>query len=114
MAIAANTDLQAYCRGVAQRARRASVELASVETDAKVQWLRGSAMTIRHQAQRLIDANQRDLAAAGDYHLSDAQVDRLRLTPARIESLAEAVEAIAELTDPFGQVFESRSRPNGL
>jgi glutamate-5-semialdehyde dehydrogenase len=69
---------------------------------------------LRDRANDLVEANLADLAAAPGYGLSAAQVDRLRLTPDRIESMAEALEQIAALPNPVGEVIESTVRPNGL
>ena len=55
-----------------------------------------------------------DLEAAPGYGLTNAEIDRLRLTPSRIEEIAAALEAVAALPDPIGEVIESTVRPNGL
>ncbi len=54
------------------------------------------------------------MAAAPGFGLTDAEIDRLKLTPARIESIAKALEEVAGLPDPVGEVIESNVRPNGL
>ncbi len=108
------TDIPAYCHEVAQRAKRASALLATVPGDVKIAWLRRSAELLRTETSALAEANERDLAAAPDYGLTDAQVDRLRLTPDRIEGIASALEEVAVLRDPVGAVIDSTVRPNGL
>ena len=55
-------------------------------------------------------ANELDVAAAGRFGLSEAQIDRLRLTPKAIESMAASLEAVAAQSDPIGEIIES-SRP---
>jgi len=112
--VAENIDLAKYCTDVAKRARRASVALATTTGDVKDRWLRRSAELIRQSAQRLNEANDRDIAAAPDYGLTPAQVDKLRLTPARIEEMAVGLEEVADLAEPIGLVIDSRTRPNGL
>jgi glutamate-5-semialdehyde dehydrogenase len=111
---ASNDQITTYCREVAQRARRAASELAVLPTVAKNAWLRGSAAAVRAAADRIVVANERDLAAAPDYGLTAAAIDRLRLTPERIEAIATGLEDVAALPDPIGHVIESRRRPNGL
>ena len=60
-------------------------------------------------------AGQRARSGGGaGYGLTDAQIDRLRLTPKRIEEIAAGLEQIAELPDPIGEVIRTTSRPNGL
>jgi glutamate-5-semialdehyde dehydrogenase len=107
-------DLTAYCRDVAQRAKRASAALATVQGDAKIAWLRRSAELLRANSELIVKANQLDLDAAPGYGLTDAAIDRLRLTPDRIESIAAALEQVAALRDPIGTVIDSTVRPNGL
>ena len=114
MAVAENIDLEKYCTDVATRARQASVALAITVGDAKNAWLRRSAERIRQSAQRLEAANAQDIAAAPDYGLSPAQIDKLRLTPPRVEEMAAGLEQIADLPEPIGQLIDSRTRPNGL
>jgi glutamate-5-semialdehyde dehydrogenase len=114
VAIAETTDLHAYCLDVARRAKVASVELARAKGAQKIDWLHRSAGLLRERASEILDANQLDLAAAPGFGLTDAEVDRLKLTPARIESIAAALETVAALPDPVGEVLESSVRPNGL
>jgi glutamate-5-semialdehyde dehydrogenase len=114
MATAEATDLKAYCLEVARRARAASGELARVKGSTKIEWLNRSAAAVRQRQDEIIAANQLDLDAAPGYGLSDAAIDRLRLTPARIESIAAGLEQVAMLPDPVGEVIESSIRPNGL
>jgi len=106
--------LKQYCLDVARRAARASAELASTTGQQKQQWLRKSARRLRRQAADLQAANEKDIAAAPGFELTDAQVDRLRLTDDRIESIAAALEEVALLPEPVGEVISSSIRPNGL
>ncbi len=114
MALADFDDLREYCLDVAQRAKRASAELTQVTGDQKRQWLYRSAELLGERNVALSEANRLDLAAAPGFGLTDAQVDRLRLTPERIQSIAKALHEVAALPDPVGQVIESSVRPNGL
>ena len=114
MSVATELDLDKYCADVAARAKRASARLAVTKSDTKNNWLRRSARMLRDRGDLIEQANARDLAAAPGYGLKDAQVDRLRLTPKRIEEIAAGLEQIAELKDPIGEVIRSTTRPNGL
>ena len=114
MAVAANLDLAKYCTDVAARARRASTRLATTSGEVKATWLRRSAALLRESTERLEQANAQDLAAASGFGLTDAQVDRLRLTPARIEAMAVGLEEVAALPEPIGALVHSTIRPNGL
>lgn len=108
------TDLGEYCGQVAQRAKAASRELAQVRGEVKIAWLHQAAKLLRENIEKIQTANVQDLEAAPGYGLTDAQIDRLRLTPERIEGIASALEEVATLRDPIGQVIDSTVRPNGL
>jgi glutamate-5-semialdehyde dehydrogenase len=114
MATVEETDLVTYCLDVARRARVASALLARARGADKIEWLKRSAAQLRERADEILAANQLDLEAAPGYGLSDAAIDRLRLTTGRSESIAVALEEIAALPDPVGEVIESSIRPNGL
>lgn len=107
-------DLKEYCFNVATRARAASRELASVTGEQKQLWLRRGAELLRERADVLVAANDKDIEAAPKYGLTDAAVDRLRLTEPRLEALATALEEVAALPEPIGQTIWSSIRPNGL
>jgi glutamate-5-semialdehyde dehydrogenase len=109
-----STSLGDYCLDVARRAKAASRALAQASGAQKNAWLRAGAARLRASGAKLQAANERDLAAAPGYGLTEAQIDRLRLTPTRIEAIAAALEEIALLSDPIGEVMESTRRPNGL
>ncbi len=107
-------DLAEYAKDVAARARQASRELALVTGEKKTDWLKRSADEIRRQSARLIEANARDLEQAPGYGLTKAAIDRLRLTESRLEGIASALEEVARLPDPVGEIIDSNVRPNGL
>jgi glutamate-5-semialdehyde dehydrogenase len=114
MADANNQDLSGYCRDVAQRAKLAAAALVGIGGGRKNQWLDESAKQLRANGAKLTAANALDLAAAPDYGLSDAAIDRLRLTPERIEAMAVGLEEVAALPEPIGRLIDSVVRPNGL
>ncbi|MFM9597700.1 gamma-glutamyl-phosphate reductase, partial [Streptomyces scabiei] len=69
---------------------------------------------IRADADIILAANAADMAKAGANGLSAAMLDRLKLTPDRVEAMAAGVAAVATLPDPVGQVIDETRRPNGL
>jgi glutamate-5-semialdehyde dehydrogenase len=114
MSIATEQNLAQYCRDVAARARAASAELALATGQQKNAWLRSSAAQLRKQSAKILAANAQDIEAASGYGLSDAQIDRLRLTPKRIDEIAVGLEDVGALPDPVGEIIESSVRPNGM
>ena len=108
------TDLAAYAAELGTAANAASRQLTLANGDQKNHWLRRTAELLRLRTADLIAANEADIARAPDYGLSPAAVDRLKLTPARLEQIARATEEIAQLPNPIGEVIDSNIRPNGL
>lgn len=114
MSTAETIDLEAYTHTVAEQAKVASRAMASLDGQTKIAWLRSAAALLREHTQQILEANELDVSAAPDYGLTDAQVDRLRLSGERIEDIALALEEVAALPDPIGKVIDSTVRPNGL
>lgn len=106
--------MAAYCRDVAQRAKRASMAMATADAAVKLAWLRRSAALLRGSVAAIEEANQMDLDAAPGYGLTPAEVDRLRLDEKRIEAIAIGLDEVAQLREPIGRVIDSTVRPNGL
>lgn len=109
-----SNNLGDYCLDVARRAKRAAAELAQVTGAQKNDWLRRSARLLGQRQVALAEANRLDLVAAERFGLTEAQVDRLRLTPERITAIAKGLEEVAMLPDPVGEILSSSIRPNGL
>ncbi|KNC67431.1 glutamate-5-semialdehyde dehydrogenase [Pseudoalteromonas ardens] len=99
---------------IAHNAAQAAKTLALLSSTQKDAVLRGMAGALRANMDAIIGANQQDLAAARDNQLPAAMVDRLTLTPERIEDMAQGIETIIELPDPVGTVRDLGSRPNGI
>ncbi|HEX4414105.1 MAG TPA: aldehyde dehydrogenase family protein, partial [Lacipirellulaceae bacterium] len=114
MSIATEPNLDTYCAAVAERAKQASMRMANTPTATKNKWLRQSAQLLRENHERIVDANAHDLEAAPGYGLTAAAIDRLRLNRKRIEEIAVAMEQIADLPDPIGDLIRTTDRPNGL
>ena len=114
MATAEATDLKTYCLATARRTKAAAADLAQVSSEQKNAWLRHSARKLREKSACLLAANEKDIQAAPGFGLSEASIDRLRLTGKRIDEIATGLEEVAALPDPVGEVIESSVRPNGL
>jgi len=114
MSVAQNQDLTSYCERVAREARAASFALAQATSDQKNGWLRASAKLLRQRTADVLAANQLDVEAAPGYGLTSAEIDRLKLTAARVETIAAGLDEVAALPDPVGDTIESSVRPNGL
>jgi glutamate-5-semialdehyde dehydrogenase len=112
--LASPADLALECRAMAERAKAASRALATALGAVKNEWLARAGAAMRERLAEVLAANARDIDAAPGYGLTDAAIDRLRLNPTRLEEVARALEEIAGLTDPVGEVIRSSRRPNGL
>lgn len=88
--------------------------MARASTEQKNQALIATAKAINEMRDDLMRANQADLAAGRDKGLSDAMLDRLELTPARIETMIEGLQQVAKLPDPVGGITEMDYRPSGI
>jgi glutamate-5-semialdehyde dehydrogenase len=96
------------------RARAASRQLALVSSSRKADGLVAAAAAIRQRSASILEANAVDLERGKANGLSGAMLDRLALTPERLEGIAAAIEDIAGLRDPIGMVIDEVFRPNGL
>jgi glutamate-5-semialdehyde dehydrogenase len=101
-------------RNQAIKARQAARELACVSSSDKDRVLSSLAASLRHSVDKILEANQTDLAAGHEAGLAPAMMDRLELNPKRIEAMAAGVEAIASLPDPVGEELEKLSPPSGI
>ena len=113
-AVAEIRDIKLYMQQVGEQARAASRVLARADTVTKDSALVAAAAAIRRDAARLRDANDEDLAKARAHGLEPALLDRLALTPAGVEAMAEGLEQIARLPDPIGAITDLRERPSGI
>jgi len=109
-----SADLVQLVTSLAQRARAASLVLATASTTAKNAALSRLAGLIDSSHAALLAANAQDLASPEAAALSPAARDRLTLNPARLTQLAESVREVAALPDPVGDTLEDFTRPNGL
>jgi glutamate-5-semialdehyde dehydrogenase len=107
-------DIAAEMAEVGRRARAAARVLALAPAEQKNRALAGMADAVRRAVGEILAANAADIVAARERGATEAYIDRLALTPARIESMALGIEAVAEQPDPVGQVEAAWDRPNGL
>ena len=97
---------------MAREGRVAQSALAGLDDRVRAEALRAAARELRRDEAAILSANAEDMAAASS--LSPALRDRLRLDPARLDAIADAVEAVAGLPSPVGEVISRDTRPNGL
>jgi glutamate-5-semialdehyde dehydrogenase len=88
--------------------------LASTDTTTKNAALMAIAVALRERVGEILRANELDLAAGCEADIGEALLDRLRLDEQRIEGIAQAVQAVAALPDPVGEVIDGYRLPNGL
>lgn len=107
-------DTAAVMATAGKAARAAAAELALAPTDVKNAALLHAARVLRGKTGDILAANALDVAAAKQSGRPDSFVDRLLLTPARVDGIAKGLEEIAALADPVGAELAQWTRPNGL
>jgi glutamate-5-semialdehyde dehydrogenase len=107
-------DFSSLVEGLALKGRAAQRKLAALSSAAKADALMQSAAAIREDSAAILSANAQDVADGEARGLTGAMLDRLTLDPNRSESMASALEAVASLPDPVGDIIDSSTRPNGL
>jgi glutamate-5-semialdehyde dehydrogenase len=105
---------EALIHRLARAGRAAQRELARLTDDDKAAALRAAAAALRAAEPEILAANALDIAAGEANGLSGALLDRLRLDSGRLAGIADAVDQVAGLPDPVGQVIDHSQRPNGL
>lgn len=106
--------MSGYVRGLAQQARAAAAVLAASDGVTRRRLIESMAAQIDAQAEQVLAANAADLARGREAGLSPAMLDRLRLDPARLAAIADALREVAAQADPLGEVTRREQRPNGL
>jgi glutamate-5-semialdehyde dehydrogenase len=99
---------------ICERAKRASHQLATLDTATKNGALDAIARELEARAGEILEANADDLEDGRAAGLDDALIDRLALDEARVKAMADGVRDIVALPDPVGEELESRTLPNGL
>ena len=107
-------DVTAYMAQVGQQARAASRLMAKANTGMKNNALLAIAERIEAQREQLMAANRIDLEKGQNNGLEPALLDRLELTPARIDNMIEGLQQVAALPDPVGEITGLNYRPSGI
>ena len=107
-------DVAAYMAELGQQARVASREVARSATAVRNQALLATAEALDAARQALAEANRKDLESGRANGLDEAMLDRLELTPARIDTMIEGLRQVATLPDPVGEITDMTYRPSGI
>ncbi|MDD5597337.1 MAG: glutamate-5-semialdehyde dehydrogenase [Victivallaceae bacterium] len=107
-------DIRNILNQMGEKALTASRALALLSPEAKDKCLQQMADAIEGAAEEIKAANQKDLKTGKAKGLSDAMLDRLELTDARIKAMADGLRTVAVLDDPVGRKLSSTVRPNGI
>jgi glutamate-5-semialdehyde dehydrogenase len=110
----APADIATEMKAIGRAAREAARRLGVAMTKEKNAALAAMAAAIRKHAATILAENALDLADAAKEKLAASFIDRLTLTPERVEAMAKGIEEIAALADPVGTVLAAWDRPNGL
>jgi len=108
------TDDRSEILACAQRARDAAAVLRGVTRERKDAALRACAAALRDQTPRIVEVNVSDTERAREAGTDPALIDRLTLDAPRIDAIATALEQVADLPDPVGDVVRGYTLPNGL
>ena len=108
------TDSAKLINDMGRNARSAFSRLTGVSDSQKSAALTAAARHLRASQDTIIAANQRDMDSARERGLSDSMLDRLMIDADRLEAIASAVDDVAVLPDPVGQLIDRTERPNGL
>lgn len=101
-------------KDIALRAKAASTELARTSTEQRNTAVRAMAQALRDNCEAILEANAKDMAAGEEAGMSAGLLDRLKLDEGRIEGMASALEALADLPDPVGRILEERPMDGGM
>ena len=97
-----------------QAAKAASKKLAFLSAEIKNKALLNIAEALANKEEEILAANKIDYEEAKSSGMTEAMLDRLMLSPSRLEGMAQDVKTVAGLPDPVGEIFEMRTLPNGL
>lgn len=107
-------NVRDYINSLGRSARQAARAMARADTGAKNAVLNAVAERLSERHEQLFEANAADLAAARENQLAAALLDRLELTPARLEAMADGLLQVAGLADPVGEISGMNYRPTGI
>jgi glutamate-5-semialdehyde dehydrogenase len=109
-----STKIKLDMQALGRQARAASRLMAAADTRAKNKALLATAAAIEAQREELANANAKDLANGRAKGLDAAMLDRLELTPKRIDAMIEGLRQVAALADPIGEITDMRYMPTGI
>ena len=107
-------NVRDYIHSMGRSARQAARAMARADTGAKNAALDAVSERLSERHEQLFEANAADLAAARENQLAAALLDRLELTPARLEAMADGLLQVAGLADPVGEISGMNYRPTGI
>jgi len=107
-------NVQEYTQTLGLQARQAAARMASASAATKNGALRALARLLRASVEALQAENAKDIARATANGLSAPMVDRLKLTPKVIETVAEGCEQLAAMADVIGEIIGMRQQPSGI
>ncbi len=107
-------EINEYLKSLGTKAQTAKTVLQGLTAEQKNHALTQAADALVQEGERILSANEKDCARAEENGMAEGLLDRLKLTGARIEAMAEGLRQIASLPDPVGEVMETFDRPNGL
>jgi glutamate-5-semialdehyde dehydrogenase len=113
-AIDGSADVPGLMTELVSRARAAARVLALASPEQKNKALEAIEQAIRGHAAQILAANAEDVAEVKAGGATAAFIDRLALTPARVDAMADGVAIVRGIADPVGAVTESWQRPNGM
>lgn len=113
-ALEQGADIESYMTDLGRQARAAARVIARASTAQKNAALLLMADAIEARRGAIAQANELDLVAGKAKGLDGAMLDRLALTPARIDNMIEGLRQVAVLPDPVGEISEMRYRPSGI
>ncbi len=108
------TDIEQYMKQLGRRARGASQHLAYLDSQSKNAGLSAIAAKLSLQRGMIKRENEHDMRQGKADSLSDAMLDRLHLSDARIDTMVEGLQQVAELADPVGEISDLKYRPSGI
>lgn len=101
-------------RNLAKLAKAASLQLAATSAKTRNDALNAMAEALLLHAKEILSANALDVQAAKEAGIRASYIDRLTLTPSRLEGMANGLRKVALLPDPIGKSDCAFTRPNGL
>ncbi len=108
------SDVKEYMLTVGKAARAAAAIISAVSTKQKNHALMATAEALNAHREMLVQENKKDLEKGRENGLDDAMLDRLALTPVRIDAMIEGLKQVASLDDPIGVINDLKYMPSGI